>query len=222
MKPVSSIPDLKNSEAFKIVEGAIDRYNTHQSFVIGITGAGGAGKTTFGKNIMKYYGQESCISIDLDDYVISRKERELLKVTGYNPKANKLSQARANIIDLANRKKIRKPVYDHSTGTVLGEEEVSPKELIVIEGVTTLYKELKNLNNVSFFLDALEETQIKSRIERDVNQRGYTVEEAMALFEKVKPDYALFIEPTKKLAKVIFEVGTDYIMKPTYISNEFK
>jgi hypothetical protein len=28
----------------------------------------------------------------------------------------------------------------------------------------------------------LEETQIKSRIERDVNQRGYTREEAMTLF----------------------------------------
>lgn len=222
MDPINPIPDSKNKEAFGIVKSIVRKYKSDKPFIIGITGAGGAGKTTFGNNIAKYYGFENCVSIDLDDYLIPREIRGKLGLTGYNPRANKLFEARNNIEDLCLRKTISKPRYDHSTGKVTNNETISPKEIIVIEGVTTLYQGLEELNDVSFFLDALEETQIKSRIERDINKRGYTLEEALILYESVKPDYVKFIEPTKKLASVIFEVGTDYVMHPTRINQKFK
>ncbi len=90
MKPKNPIPDEKNQEAFDIVKLAVERYKADKPYVIGITGAGGAGKTTFGQNIERYYGLENCISVDLDDYLISREMRGKLEVSGYNPKANKL------------------------------------------------------------------------------------------------------------------------------------
>ncbi|MGE0793085.1 MAG: uridine kinase [Candidatus Woesearchaeota archaeon] len=221
MIPKFDLPDSKNALAFEIVKKAVEKYKTNKPFIIGITGAGGAGKTTFGNNIMTYYGHKNCISIDLDDYLLSRYERGKLGITGYDPKANKLNQARENIIDLLNYKEISKPRYNHSNGNILENEIIEPKEIIVIEGVTTLYPQLVDLNNISFFLDALEETQIKSRIERDVNKRGYTQEEALILFNSVKPDYLKYIEPTKKFASIIFEVGTDYIMYPKHINPKF-
>jgi beta-phosphoglucomutase-like phosphatase (HAD superfamily) len=99
---------------------------------------------------------------------------------------------------------------------------VEPKEIIVIEGVTTLYQELRELNDIAFFLDALEETQLKSRIGRDVNKRGYSVEEAIALYHTLKPTYKEFIEPTKEYADVIFEVEPDYIMRPIHIHKKLR
>ena len=66
---------------------------------------------------------------------------------------------------------------------------------------------------------ALEATQIQSRIERDVKQRGYTHKEAMALFESLKPHYAKYIEPTKKFASVVVEVSTDYVVHPTHLDD---
>jgi phosphoribulokinase len=221
MKPIHPLPDPKNQKAFDIVQYAIDKYKSDAPFVIGVTGAGGAGKTTFGNNIVAYYGVDNCLSIDLDDYLISRELRGKLGVTGYDPRANKLCEARKNIEELCARKPTSKPRYDHSTGNILSNETVSPKDLIIIEGVTTLYPELVELIDISFFLDALEETQIKSRIERDVNKRGYTHEEALTLFKSVQPDYARFIEPTKKSASVVFKVGTDYIMHPIHIDEMF-
>ena len=222
MNPLNEIPDPKNTKAFEIVRTAIERLKRDKPFVIGITGAGGAGKTTFGNNIMKYYGSKNCISIDLDDYLISREERGKLGLSGYNPRANKMFLVRANIEDLAARKTISKPCYDHSTGKILPDEIITPKEIIVIEGVTTLYSELRDLSDISFFLDALEETQIKSRVERDVKQRGYSLEEALTLYEALKPEYKRFIEPTRKFASVIFEVGSDYILHPMHMAEKFK
>jgi phosphoribulokinase len=222
MKPVVQIPDLKNREAFELVARAIERYQTDLPFVIGITGAGGAGKTTFGKNIETYYGSKNCESIDLDDYLLSREERGRLEVTGYNPLANKLALARRNILDLKKGKPARKPRYNHANGKILSDETLMPRRLIIIEGVTTLYKELSDLNDLSFFLDATKETQIKSRLERDVRTRGYTREEALALLETIRPDYERFIEPTKRLASVVMNVRPDYVMHPVHIDSRFK
>ena len=221
MKPQNPVPDPKNKEAFDIVRFTVEKYKTNMPYVIGITGAGGAGKTTFGKHIEKYYGSENCISIDLDDYLISREMRGKLEISGYNPKANKLFAARKNIEDLKIGKAIQKPIYNHSTGQVLPDETVRPRELIIIEGVTTLYPELVELTDLSFFLDAQEKTQIKSRIKRDVTERGYTLEEALTLFHALKPDYERFIAPTKDRALIIFSVGPDYTMHPIYIDPKF-
>jgi len=222
MKPLIEIPDPKNTRAFEIVRTAVTRLRQNRPFVIGITGAGGAGKTTFGNNISLYYGRDNCVSIDLDDYLLSREERGKLEVSGYNPQANNLFLARENIEQLISGKAILKPKYNHTTGKIIGDEKITPKEIIVIEGVTTLYPELKDLNDISFFLDALEETQIQSRIERDVKTRGYTREQALILFKSIHPDYVRFIEPTKKFASVVFQVGIDYVMHPVKILKELK
>lgn len=217
------VPDSKNEHVYELVKRVLEKfYCSGEPFVIGISGAGGAGKTTFATNLTKFIGEELSLAIDLDDYLVSREERGKLEVTGYNPNANKLSLARSNLEYLKARKTAMKPRYDHTSGKVLPSEEVKPHEVIIVEGVTTLYPELKELYNLSFFLDASDETQIKSRITRDVKERGYTLEEAIALFKAVQPDYQRYIEPTKSFADIIFAVDTNYIMTPTHIAGRFR
>lgn len=222
MRPLNPVPDLKNQEAFDIVRILVENLKTGKPFVIGITGAGGAGKTTFGKNIEKYYGSANCVSIDLDDYLISREMRGKLEISGYHPKANKLFLARKNITDIKNKKQISKPRYDHSAGQFLEDEIVEPRELIIVEGISTLYPELAELNDLSFFLNASEETQIRSRVERDVKTRGYTLEEALTLYEVLKPEYKKWIAPTMAKASVVFEVNADYILRPVHVDEKLK
>lgn len=164
MEPINPLPDPKNRKAFEALEEYVHKYKSDRSLVIGITGAGGAGKTTFGGNIVKYYGPENCLSIDLDDYLISRDERGKLGLTGYNPAANKLELARENITNLVLGKTIEKPRYNHKTGKILRSETVHTRDLIVIEGVTTLYDELREVNDVSFSLTLLMPLRCKAEL----------------------------------------------------------
>lgn len=158
----------------------------------------------------------------MDDYLLPRLERAKLEVSGYDPAANKMYLILENLTDLSEGRSIVKPRYNHSTGETTTGEKIEPRPLIIVEGVTTLYAEIRDLSKISFFLDAQEETQIKSRIERDVNQRGYTLDEALALYENLKPDYERHIAPTKAFASVIFRVSPDYVMHPISINEEFK
>lgn len=217
------IPDEKNKGIYELIERILSNYfNKNRPYFLGIAGAGGAGKTTFARNLISFLGEENASTIDLDDYLLSREERGKLEVTGYNPRANKLSLARSNLEELKAGKAITKPKYNHSTGLFLPDEKVEPKQITVVEGVTTLYPELKELYDLSFFLDATDETQIKSRITRDVKERGYTREQALALFEAIKPDYGRYIEPTKEFADIVFKVDVNYVMTPTHINEKFR
>ncbi len=209
MKPVRQTPDCKNERFFRLIAEKVENL---EKVCIGITGAGGAGKSTLAMNLVSFFGEDNSVAIDLDDYLISRSERGRLGLTGYQPRANKLSFARQQIIDLQSGKSIHKPVYNHSTGDNSEIERVEPRPLLIFEGVTTLYPQIDDLYDISIFLDALEETQIKSRIERDVNKRGYSLDEALDLYENLKPHYQKYIEPTREKASIIAEVGTDYVI----------
>lgn len=216
------VPDAKNSHTYKHFATILPKSQSDHVFLVGIAGAGGAGKTTYANNLCKFIGAENALAIDLDDYLISRKDRGKLEITGYNPDANKLHLARQHLETLACGKAIRKPTYDHRTGELGPEQDVKPKRIVIFEGVTTLYPELRELYDCSFFLDAPDETQIKSRITRDVKERGYTLEEALKLFHAVQPDYRRFVEPTKAFADIICHVSPEYVMTVTHCAERFR
>ncbi len=213
--PQSECPDAKNIRLFNILREAIGVADT--PVTIGITGAGGAGKTTLASNIAAWYSPIPTVNIDLDDYLIPRSQRDRLGLTGYHPQANDLGLARQHIVLLKAGKPIEKPTYDHRTREVGGGVQVQPAQLLIFEGVTTLYPEMNDLYDIVIFMDAKEETQIKSRVERDVNKRGYSLDDALTLFESLKPAYRQFIAPTKKHAHLVGIVGPDYVFQPENI-----
>jgi uridine kinase len=105
MEPIGVVPDEKNREVFDLVKSAVYKQESSRPFLMGITGAGGAGKTTFAHNLVRFYGAGNCVSIDLDDYLISREERGKMEISGYHPQANLLSLARQHIDDLRAKRR---------------------------------------------------------------------------------------------------------------------
>jgi len=148
MNPISRVPDEKNNRFFKFLA---ERLKGLEKACIGITGAGGAGKSTLAINLMTYFGKDNAVAIDLDDYLINRNERGRLGLTGYQPRANKLDLARQHILSLKLGEPVQKPIYNHATGDNFGTECVESKPLLIFEGVTTLYPQLDDLYDVSIF-----------------------------------------------------------------------
>ena len=180
-------------------------------FLIGIAGDSASGKSTFAGSVVRLFGEENVLSISLDDYhLYDREEREKLGITPLNPKANDLTRIHRDVKMLKEGKKILKPVYDHSRGKFAEPVWVEPREIIIIEGLHTLYrKRTRDLFDITIFMDPDYEIRKEWKLNRDVKKRGHKKENVIREMEKRLPDYRKYISPQRNKAEIIIQIKKD-------------
>jgi len=169
------------------------------SFIIGIAGGSGSGKTYIAKNIAE---KISGIILSMDDYI--KDKREYKNENWDLPQAWKFELIKKHLIELKNKNKIKKPVYDFSTGYIKTYEDVKPSSIIILEGNFALSKEFVDLLDLKIFIDIDEKTRLNRRLKRDIIERGRTKEKILKNWNQfVQPMYLKYIEPQKKKADLI-------------------
>merc|ERR1711920_695133 len=104
-------------------------------------------------------------------------------------------------------KAIQKPIYNHVSGLLDPAEEIAPPKVFVIEGLHPLYDErVRDLVDFSIYLDISDEVKFAWKIQRDMQERGHSLESIKASIEARKPDFDAFIDPQKANADVIIQV----------------
>jgi len=180
-------------------------------FLIGIAGDSASGKSTFAESVISLFGKDNVLSISLDDYhIYDREEREKLGITPLNPKANDLKTIHRHIKMLKEGKGILKPVYDHSRGKFGEPVWVEPREIVIVEGLHTLYrKRTRDLFDITIFMDPDYEIRKEWKIDRDVRKRGHKKENVVREMERRLPDYRRYISPQRNRAEIIIQVKKD-------------
>ncbi|RLI79228.1 hypothetical protein DRP07_10315 [Archaeoglobales archaeon] len=181
------------------------------AFIVGIAGDSASGKTTFAKGIVGLFGEENVITISLDNYhKYDREERRKLNLTPLHPEANDFERIYGDVKSLKEDKKILMPVYDHSTGKFSEPVEVEPRKIVIVEGLHPFYKKkIAELFDFRIFIDPDFEVRREWKIRRDVNERGYKLEEVLKEMELRKIDYKKYVEPQKRRAEVIVKIRKD-------------
>lgn len=184
-----------------------------QPLMLGLIGASGAGKTTLTRGIIRLLGAQGVTLISLDDYLrYSRAERATLGLTDADPAATDLERMAADLAALRRCQTIDKPIYDHVTGAPRGSERVAPTGLVIAYGALTLTPPVQaELFDLTVYLDPHPDLYWRWREERDVKQRGYTVEQVRAAWPARERDIQRYIVPQRPLADVVlrFGPGTD-------------
>jgi uridine kinase len=82
---------------------------------------------------------------------------------------------------------------------------IEARDLVMIEGLLTLWSdELRARCDLAVYVDAPGDERVLRRINRDIAQRGATVESATAWYRHdVRPSFARFTEPSKWRADLI-------------------
>jgi phosphoribulokinase len=102
---------------------------------------------------------------------------------------------------LALGRPILKPVYDHSTGSLVRPVLVEPREFVIVEGLLPLHTKLaRACFDITVYLDPPEEIRRKWKIRRDCAERGYTEDAVLAELDRREPDSATFIRPQRQWA----------------------
>ena len=111
---------------------------------------------------------------------------------------------------LKQGKAVEQPIYDYITSSRLPETiHVEPREIIIVEGIMALRDfHLRQQMDLKIFVDADADDRLIRVAQRDIVERGRTIEAVMDRYQRVlKPMHEQFIETCKRYADVIIPQG---------------
>lgn len=200
--------------------------------VIGIAGGTGSGKTTVVRKIVESFCDGEVAVIPQDSYYRDSSHlplEERLKLNFDEPAAIEWELLVQQLQQLKDGKAIEQPTYSYLTCTRGPETiHVEPRDIVIVEGILILCDEnLRNMLDMKIFVDADSDERLIRVINRDIIERGRTVEMVIDRYEKVlRPMHLQHIEPTKRYADLIIPQGghnkVAIDMMKDYISHKLK
>lgn len=181
--------------------------------IIGIAGGTGSGKTTVVRKIAEALPPHHVVVVPLDSYYndtshMTEEERHAINFD--HPDAFDWKLLIKQVNELRNGQAVEQPTYSYIKCNRLKETlHVEPKPVIIIEGIMTLLnKKLRDMMDLKIFVDTDLDERLIRNIQRDVLERGRTVDMVISRYlEVLKPMHEQFIEPTKKYADLIIPQG---------------
>lgn len=180
--------------------------------VIGIAGGTGSGKTTITREIVEHFGADVTV-IYHDNYYKAHHELSYEERTQLNydhPDAFDTDLLVRDLKALRSGEAIECPIYDYtihdrSTQTLT----VRPARVIIVEGILIFHApELRDQMDIKLFVDADADVRILRRIQRDVKERGRSLDSVISQYlTTVKPMHEAFVEPSKRYANIIIPEG---------------
>ena len=156
-----------------------------ESFIIGIAGGTGSGKTTLTKRLKERFGDDVSV-ISHDNYYKRHDElpyEERCRLNYDHPDAFDTDLMVEQVQALRRGETIACPVYDftvhnRSEDTLL----IAPTSVIILEGILIFAdSKLRDLMDVKIFVDTDADVRILRRVVRDVKKRGRTLERGAAI-----------------------------------------
>lgn len=187
--------------------------NRRNMTIIGIAGGTGSGKTTVVRKIAEALPPHYVAVVPLDSYYndtshMTEEERHAINFD--HPDAFDWKLLGRHLNDLRHGIAVEQPTYSYIKCNRLPETvHVDPKPVIIVEGIMTLLnKKLRDMMDLKIFVDTDSDERLIRNIQRDVVERGRTVDMVVERYLRVlKPMHEQFIEPTKRYADIIIPQG---------------
>jgi uridine kinase len=181
--------------------------------VIGIAGGTGSGKTTVANVILQRAGAEQIAFVPHDAYYrdlvdLPITQRELINFD--HPDSLETSLLIDHVKSLKNWNPVKIPVYDFTTHTRTNKTvQIFPQPVVLVEGILVFVEPfLRELFDIKIFVDTPADIRFIRRLERDIVERGRTVESVIHQYQStVRPMHEEFVEPSKRFADVIIPEG---------------
>ena len=181
--------------------------------IIGIAGGTGSGKTTVVRKLAAALPPHYVAVVPLDSYyndTTGMTDEERRAINFDHPDAFDWKLLIKQVNELRAGKAIEQPTYSYIISNRLKETvHVEPKPVIIIEGIMTLInRKLRDMMDLKIYVDTDDDERLIRNIQRDVLERGRTVDMVIDRYLKVlKPMHEQFIEPSKKYADIIIPQG---------------
>jgi uridine kinase len=183
------------------------------SVVIGIAGGSGSGKTTVQRRVMERFGTRRIALLDHDAYyrdLAHLAPEQRARFNFDHPDALETDLMVEHVDRLIAGEPIQKPTYSFETHSRQeATETIEPRPVILVEGILVLAEpDLRERMDVKLYVDAAPDVRLMRRMERDIHERGRSVESVLGQYRRtVRPMHLEFVEPSKRYADVIIPRG---------------
>lgn len=187
--------------------------NRSSCLIIGIAGGSGSGKTTVAQTILQRVGPPRIAFLQHDSYyrdLSGLPPARRAEVNFDHPDSLETDLLIQHILDLKEGRPVEVPIYDFATHSRTAQTfTVQPRPVILVEGILIFAeKALRELFDVKIFVDTDSDIRFIRRLQRDIAERGRTVESVIKQYlATVRPMHLEFVEPSKRYADVIIPEG---------------
>ena len=208
------IKEINSKFAKAFFKRLIDNPKKH--ILVAITGASASGKSTICSHINKMTSQlQMPVTIfssdnyfnDISDLIKLYGDFDSLRDNGYDvdsPKSFQMDLLKKDLELLSKGYDIKIPHYlPNGTGVSIPKAiPVQSKKIIIVEGMATLYDEVKDIFDVKIFVDVDEKIQEKWFLDRAIT-RNQDRENAIKHLNYARKAFHKYIEPSRAEADII-------------------
>lgn len=187
--------------------------------LIAVGGPGGTGKSSFADLLAEQL--EAASILRLDHYKTARSFRTQRNVFGPHPDANKLDMLKDHLVEMKAGRRFSHPVYDREKGEAVSSQPYKSARFNLLDGEISTYRDFREMVDFSIFIDSDWKTQLATRVERDVTERGYNREHAIATFlQSNLREFSEYGLESKKWADIHLYCDEDYHLMIESVSDQ--
>lgn len=181
--------------------------------VIGIAGGSGSGKTTVANVILSRVGAQNIAYLPHDAYYKDLRDlppNQRAEINFDHPDSLDTDLMIAHIEQLRNWQPVELPVYDFKRDQRTSQTmPIFPQPVVLVEGILIFgISELRPIFDVKIFVDTDADIRFIRRLQRDIYQRGRTIESVIEQYlNTVRPMHLKFVEPSRRYADIIVPEG---------------
>ncbi|WP_217585844.1 uridine kinase family protein [Lentibacillus saliphilus] len=200
---------------------------TEDRIIIGISGHGAAGKTTFAHQLISQLNAYSVNYLNTDPYIVSsgiRKQTNLsytyegdrhhYKMTACHPAAHQLSSLERDI------QMVRSGLDFFTIDTDYLERQLisGENQLTLIEGMCAAFID-PDMFDLTIYFYTDDDTELMRRSNRDTNERGADLADVQQSHNERRIQYKLFMHPYRNRFDVIIKTSHEEVSIEKYAFN---
>lgn len=195
-------------------------FKSEKPVIIGVSGHGAAGKTTFVSELIEQFEPHKVNYINTDPYIVDstirkktiiqytyENEPHSFKMTACHPGAHHLPSLERDV------RMIREGVDFYTIDVPYLERTLisAQNQLTIVEGMSVAFLQPKYFDiTIYFYTDG--DTEFKRRSERDTNERGMNIDYLRQSHEERRIQYEVFMHPYREQFDVVINTTNEGIV----------
>ncbi|WP_294965728.1 hypothetical protein [Sulfurimonas sp.] len=176
--------------------------------IVAIAGGTGSGKTTLSYAMKKIYTLRFNANVEIVSMDNYYKNENIEKFDNYDhPKAFNMTLLYNDLKEFLSTGNMQVRSYDYVTKESTIIRTQSNVKILILEGLYPYYeKKIRDICSIKLYLDIDEDTRIKRRLLRDLQERNISIEKNTQMIDSfVKEMHKKYVSKQKKKADKLFK-----------------